>query len=284
MIRQFMIVDAHTHTYPSEAIANKILEPFTAFHQLEPTHLGAGTVEEVLASMRRDGIDYTILANFAPVHLLPRNNLLTLAAAREHPSLVPLISVHPDMNGDLLLLLQHYIALGAKGIKIHPSIQEFVPDHPKMQEVYAFCDAHAFPVVFHCGFVSRVFLNDFADLKMLLPVIDRYRQIPIVLTHMVEGNAADVFSVAQQYPHVAFDTSIAISGKLCFKRLHDPCWQDDAFVVEVIRRVGAERIMLGSDYPFGSPIHDATRFVDMPLTDHEKRMIVGANAMRIFAL
>ena len=27
---------------------------------------------------------------------------------------------------------------------------------------------------------------------MILPVIDRYRHMPIVLTHMAEGHAADV--------------------------------------------------------------------------------------------
>lgn len=284
MLQRFTIVDEHTHTYPTAAIARKILEPFAAFHQLEPTYLGSGTVEDVLASMHRDGIDYTVLANFAPAHLLPRNNLWTLDMARQHAQLVPLVSLHPDMDGDLLMHLQRYIALGAKGIKIHPSIQEFVPNHPKMQDIYAYCDAHALPVVFHCGLVSHVYLNNYADLDMLLPVIDAYRHIPIVLTHMAEGNAADVFSVARQYPHVSFDTSIAISGKLCIKRVHDPCWQDDAFVVDVIQRVGASRIVFGSDYPFGSPIHDVTRFLRMPLTDDEKRMIVGGNALRIFSL
>jgi hypothetical protein len=283
MIQQFTIVDEHTHTYPTE-IAGKILEPFAAFHQLAPTQLGSGTVEEVLASMHRDGVDFTILANFAPAHLLPRNNLWTLETAQQHPQLVPLVSLHPNMDGDLLMQLQRYIALGAKGLKIHPSIQEFVPNHPAMQEVYAYCDAHAFPVVFHCGFVSHVYLNDYADLDMLLPVIDAYRHIPIVLTHMAEGNAADVVKVAQQYPHVSFDTSIAISGKLCFKRLHDLRWQDDAFVVDVVRRVGAERIVFGSDYPFGSPFHDVVRFLQMSLTDDEKRMIVGGNALRIFSI
>ncbi len=284
MIGQFNIVDEHTHTYPASAIARGVLANFAAFHQLEPIQLGSGLIEEVLASMQRDGIDYTILANFAPAHLLHSNNLWTLEMARQYPQLVPLVSLHPDMDGDLLAHLHGYIALGAKGIKIHPSIQEFIPNHPKMQDIYAYCDAHAFPVVFHCGLVSRVYLNDFADLEMILPVIDTYRHIPIVLTHMAEGNAADVFRVAQQYPHVLFDTSIVISGKLCFKRLHDLRWQEDAFVVNVVRRIGAERIVFGSDYPFGSPIHDVVRLLGMPLTDDEKQMIVGGNAMRIFSI
>lgn len=283
MIQQFTIIDEHTHIYPTE-VADKILEPFAAFHQLAPTRLGNGTVEEVLATMRRDSIDYTVLANFAPAHLLSRNNLWTLETARQHPQLIPLVSLHPEMDGDLLAQLQQYISLGAKGLKIHPSIQEFAPDHPGMRDVYAWCEANRFPVVFHCGFVSHVYLNDFADLQMILPVIAAYRRLPVILTHMAEGNAADVVRLAAQYPQVLFDTSIAISGELCFKRLHDPCWQDDAFVVDIIRRIGAERLVFGSDYPFGSPIHDVMRFLRMPLADEEKQLIVGGNALRVFAL
>lgn len=284
MIQQFTIVDEHTHTYPSEELAQKILVPFAAFHQLAPMQLGAGTIEDMMATMHRDGIDYTILANFAPVHLIHRNNLWTLNMARQHPQLVPLISLHPDMDGDLVTHLQHYLTQGAKGIKIHPSIQEYLPNHPKMQDVYTYYDAHAIPIVYHCGFVSHVYLNAYADLSMLLPVIDKYRHMPIVLTHMAEGNAADVYSVAEQYPQVSFDTSIVISGKLCIKRLHDPCWLEDAFVVDVIKQIGAERIMFGSDYPFGSPIHDVKRFLNMPITDEEKRQIVGENALKLFAI
>ena len=283
MIQHFTVVDEHTHTYPTE-VAAKVLAPFAAYHELDPIQLGNGTIEEVVSAMHRDGIDYTVLANFAPAHIVHRNNCWTLAMAQQHPQLIPLVSLHPDMEGDLLGHFLHYLALGAKGLKIHPSIQEFHPNDPKMQEVYAYCDAHAIPVVFHCGFVSRVYLNDYADLAMMLPVIDAYRHLPIVLTHMAEGNADDVFRIAEQYPHVRFDTSIAISGKLCFKRLHDLCWQDDAFVVAVIRRVGAERFVFGSDYPFGSPIHDVTRFLRMPLTDDEKRLIVGGNALELFGM
>ncbi|HEY3418771.1 MAG TPA: hypothetical protein VGM23_17995 [Armatimonadota bacterium] len=84
MRQHFTIIDEHIHTYPAD-IAAKILGPFAEFHQLEPTHIGNGTIEEVLAVMSQGGIDFTILANFAPTHLLHNNNLWTLETARQHP-------------------------------------------------------------------------------------------------------------------------------------------------------------------------------------------------------
>ena len=47
--------------------------------------------------------------------------------------------------------------------------------------------------------------------------------------------------------------------------------------------VGADKVMLGSDYPFGIGDPDPCNIVDnTPLTSEERRAILGANAMRIF--
>jgi aminocarboxymuconate-semialdehyde decarboxylase len=47
--------------------------------------------------------------------------------------------------------------------------------------------------------------------------------------------------------------------------------------------VGADKIMLGSDYPFGIGDPDPCNIVDRsPLTSAERRAILGENAMRIF--
>ena len=50
---------------------------------------------------------------------------------------------------------------------------------------------------------------------------------------------------------------------------------EDDFVLDVIRRVGAERIAFGSDYSFGSPVHDVLRLLRLPLSHEEKGRIVG---------
>jgi aminocarboxymuconate-semialdehyde decarboxylase len=49
--------------------------------------------------------------------------------------------------------------------------------------------------------------------------------------------------------------------------------------------VGAEKVMLGSDYPFGIGDPDPCNVVDAtPLTAEERRAILGDNAMRIFQI
>lgn len=244
--------------------------------------MGKGTIEEVVSNTHKDSIDRTILANFSPAKILHQNNLWTISMSKKHPQLIPLISIHPEMEGSILYYLKQYIASGAKGIKIHPSVQGFLPDDSRLQSIYEYCNQIEFPIFFHCGLTSEVRINNFSDLEKIMPVIDKYRNIPIILGHMAEGKVNDVLWLAQKFKNVYFDTSIAISGLLCIKRVHDYCWQDDEVVIDVINKVGADRIIFGSDYPFGSPKHDAYRLINMSLSDEYKRLVLGGNAIRIF--
>lgn len=284
MREQFTIVDGHTHTYPTNDKAKKILNSFTTFYKMKPIHMGNGTIEEVVSNMQKGGIDYTILANFAPFQTLHQNNIWTIKMSKINNNFVPLVSIHPEMEGNIIKHLEQYIALGAKGIKIHSSVQKFLPNNFKFQSVYEFCNDIGFPIVFHCGITSEVSINNYSDLKMLMPVIDKYHNIPIILTHMAEGKVDDVLWISRMYKNVYFDTSIAITGLLCIKRVHDNCWLDDNVVIDVINKVGADRIMFGSDYPFGSPMHDVERILNMNITDEEKKMILGGNSIRIFSI
>ncbi len=282
MIQNFIIVDGHTHTYPTKEKAAQILNAFTSFYNMQPTSIGKGTIEEVVSNMQKDRIDYTILSNFAPVKILHQNNLWSIKMSKKFPQLIPLVSIHPEMDGNILRHLENYISSGAKGIKIHSSAQGFLPNDSRLQGIYEYCNETRFPIFYHCGLTSEVMVNNYSDLEMLMPVIDKYKDIPIVLGHMAEGKFEDVLWLAKTYQNIYFDTSIAISGLLCIKRVHDVSWQNDDFVIDIIRKIGASRIVFGSDYPFGSPIHDIRRLISLKLKDEEKSLILGGTAICAF--
>lgn len=284
MRNQFKIVDGHVHTFPSDEVAGKIIDAFNKIYDIEFSNPGTGSFNDVLQNMEKNGIDYTVMANFATPKIVHRNNLWTLETAKEHNNLIPLVSFHPQMEGSLTGSLEHYIKEGAKGIKLHPMAQGFEPDHAQMQDIYRYCNETALPIVFHCGRVSNARLNEFADLEMIMPVVDRYPDIPIVLTHMVDGNVEDVLRLARNYKNVYFDTSIVITGYPPIARVNIPSWLEDDFVLDVINTVGAHRIVFGSDYPWGSPAHDLDRFLKMNLSDDQKGMILAQNAMKLFKI
>ena len=53
-------------------------------------------------------------------------------------------------------------------------------------------------------------------------------------------------------------------------------------VVDIIRTIGAKKVLFGSDYPWGSPKHDLHRIINLNLTYEEKSLILGGNAIEIF--
>lgn len=281
MIDKYIIVDDHAHIYPKKK-AKWIINTFADKYRMNPVHLSKGTIDDLTNQMTLHGIDYTVLANFASPKIISDNNLWTLEIAAESKKVIPLIAIHPEMKGDKIKLLEEYIDKGAKGIKIHSSVLEFDVQDKRLTDVFEFCNERKFPIVYHCGVVSNVKYNDYADLNNLLPIIDKYTNIPTLLTHMAEGKTYDIISLADKYEHIYFDTSICISGLLCIDRCHDMYWQNDENVIKIINKIGSNRILFGSDYPFGSPIHDVRRLLNLNISDNDKSKIVGLNAIKFF--
>lgn len=96
------------------------------------------------------------------------------------------------------------------------------------------------------------------------------------------ANVKDVLRLSQQYENVFFDTSIVITGYPPILETNEPSWVEDDIVEDVVNKVGAQRLIFGSDYPWGSPGHDLNRFLNMHITDEQKRLILGQNATRLF--
>jgi uncharacterized protein len=278
------IVDGHVHTFSTDEVARKIIESFNKIYDIEFENPGTGSIKDVLENMERSGVDFTVMANFAPPKILHSNNLWALEVSRMEPSLIPLVSFHPELEGDLGELLESYIKMGARGMKIHPMAQGFDPNHERMHEVYRGCTKHKLPVVFHCGRVSNTRLNEYADLEMILPVIKEYPNVPFVLTHMVDGNVDHVLMLAENYNNVFFDTSIVITGYPSIAEVNEPSWCDDDHVINIINKVGAERVLFGSDYPWGSPVHDVKRLLNMKLTREQMELIFGLNSLKLFRI
>lgn len=282
MINNTVVVDGHVHTFIDDSAAEKVIKIFNKKYDINFTNPGLGSINDVQSNMKNSGIDYTIMANFAMPNMLDSLNNWTLSVSKKFHNLIPLVSFHPDLEKNMVEMMESYIEQGARGIKFHPMAQSFEPSDKRLNNLYKFCNDNRIPIVFHCGRVSNARLNQFADYASILPVIENYTDLPIILTHMADGNVTDVKNAARQYSNVYFDTSIVITG---YKPLLDnniPSWTDDSLVVDVINEVGSDRILFGSDYPWGNPIDDINRFFSLDLSAEQKSNILGLNSMKLF--
>lgn len=101
---------------------------------------------------------------------------------------------------------------------------------------------------------------------------------------MADGDKECVLKVSKQYENVYFDTSIVITGYPEIARVNEPSWLDDSEVVDIINEAGEDKILFGSDFPWGSSVHDVKRFMKLKLSDRQKKTILSENAKRLFRL
>lgn len=274
-----MIIDGHAHLYPHQ-VAQKVIDSFTEFHRMEPTSsLGKGIITDLQDRMNCGHIDYTVVANFAPVKSIQRTNEWTLSISKEYANLIPLVSVCPGMPLDEI---KRYFSLGAKGIKMHTGIQGFEPTDTGLKAMYRFCENNRIPITFHCGATSRVHMNEYSEMSHILPAVKAYPGIPFVLTHLATGDPEQVLKIAVDCPNAILDTSITLTGEHCIHRIHDDIWENDENAVALFQEIGCHRITFGSDYPFGNPNSDIQRIQAMKLTDAEKKQILGENTWRLY--
>ncbi len=285
MVNNIEIIDSHVHTFADDDVAGKIISSFNKIYDIEFRNPGNGTIENVLKNMEAGGIDRTVMVNFAPPKIIHQNNIWTLETAKNSEGkLIPLVSFHPEMAGTLTEHLENYIKLGAKGIKLHPMAQGFDVRDERLDSLLKTCNEKHFTILIHCGRVSNARLNEFSDFECILPVIQKYPELPIILAHMADGNVERCLEVSKKYNNVYFDTSIVITGYPEIMDVNEPSWPDDKEVISIINEIGAEKVVFGSDFPWGSPIHDLVRIMNFNLDNSQKELIFSGNAKRLFGL
>ena len=298
-------IDAHVHTYPTREIG------LQAMMGSGRTDYG-GTPEELLEVMGHAGITHSVMVNMTPVAdmmdaamaklpdglstadraaeedaarrriiaRLQRRNQWTCEVGREHSQLIPFIGLDPSMTEDELLgEIESRRSEGARGIKLHPAAQRFYPNDPRLAPIYDRATQLEWPVVFHSGaFALGPASTDQATLSNFPPLFKAFPDLTVVLGHMGFGDFDTCAAIAAGFPNAMFDCCYIVNGSDPTPAISD----DEA--AAAFRKVGIDRVMFGSDYPWFDPALDAARIARLPLSDAEKRAVLHENAARVFGL
>lgn len=293
-----LIIDVHVHTYPTTEIGRQAMQGFGQSG-------ASGTVPELLAVMSRGKISYAVMANLTPTYemkmavlkdlpigtpdqekeksekeadekviaRMKRRNLWFCAVAKESPTLIPLVSVDilqspADMKAEIEDTMKH----GAKGLKFHPVVNHFSPDDRRMWPAYAKAMEVGFPLLFHSGQaeLAGYAAADYGRPSNFEPLLQSFPKCNVILAHMGKGYLEESVELAQKYGHVYFD----ISGIISFIGSKGG-FSSDAHAVELIRKIGVNRVLFGSDWPWCDPLLAMERFNRLDLTSHEKKEFWG---------
>ncbi len=293
----YPVIDAHIHTYRTEAMGWQAQQGAG-----QSGH--AGTVEEYLGLMADDdggGIEMAVMVNMTPVadmrdamtsrgsteeeasaqaiERLRRRNVWTCEVAREKKQLLPYVSVDPSMGEEgAVAEVKARVEEGARGIKLHPANQRYMPTDRRLWPLYEEAERLELPIISHSGVHFDPDAPPYARPGNFREVLDSFPRLTLVLAHLGQGFLDDSFAMAERYPNLYFDSSMAVSGS------QDPPAMSDEDTVAAIRRLGVERVLFGSDWPWGHPLRDAGRIRRLPLSEDEKRLLLRDNARRVLRL
>lgn len=287
-----LVIDTHIHVYRSQedAAAAKVSYQIWEYGDDPNVHFSAswGTADDALAAMEVAGASNAVVANLLDVptpgvdrrdDLLAYNRWLCDLAAR-HPQFVPFLAVDPSILSvpELVSHIQEMVRdHGAQGIKLHPPLQRLDLADPTLWPIFEACRELDIGVLSHSG-PSRSG-KQYGEPDAFRPLLGAFPGLRIWLAHLGGASWQQTFGLARDFPHIYFDCCEIIEW------LGAPHAPSQANFVHLVREIGAERVMMGSDFPWYDIDHTVALIFDVPgLSEDEKRLIVGENAARFLRL
>jgi len=151
------------------------------------------------------------------------------------------------------------------GVKIHPSFDGESVLNSKWNELFAYLNKNRRIVLIHCGRSMSV-----AHYSYALKRAEENPDLTFILAHM-GGNdlkrSKTAVREATCLSNVYFDTS----------NCRTP------YVIEyAVAKIGQERLLFGSDYPWGSCYSNAYTIIDSMISEDAKISILGSNLKELF--
>ncbi|MEL7609689.1 MAG: amidohydrolase family protein [Bacillota bacterium] len=262
-----MLIDFHTHAFP-DAMADRTMQTLSRVSGLEPET--DGTLDALNKKMDEWGTDYFVLHNIAtrPSQQTTINNY---AASIQGGRMFCFGTVHPDAP-DAVQEVERIAELGLSGVKLHPDYQDFFIQEPRMNAVYDAIEQLGLPVLFHAGYdpLSPDLIH--ATPEGVADVNRRFPRMRVIAAHL--GGIADL--PAQRAALLGRDVYLDISVTL---------WRTTPEEFrDVVFDHGIERILFGSDCPWGNSPDNLERLDRIGLTQQEKNAICYNNAAKILGL
>ena len=256
-----MIIDAHVHIYP-EKIAERAVQGIENFYNMHIEY--DGRVSTLLKEGKKAEVDKFIVQSVAtvPEQVKSINNFIAQSVS-ENEELIGFGTIHPDFP-DISEEIDRIISLGLKGIKLHSDFQRFGIDDEKAFSIYEAAEGRL-PILFHLGDEH----SDLSSPERLLKVVKKFPKLTAIGAHFAGWSMWDRAEKALAGTGIYVDCSSSLYA-LSPER-----------AAELIHKFGAEKVLWGTDFPMWNYSDELTRFDKLPLSERERQMILGENALKL---
>jgi uncharacterized protein len=307
------IIDVHMHIYPSREYGLRRKSTYQVWEYGEkpdtPFSRYGGDIEDALDAIRRSPVDRAVVVNLFAVSItranamaelpptldearkqraiaeldatmgdrLKQSNYVACDMARRHPELIAFVSADPwalDPEAGQAHLRDLVTHRGARGVKLHPMLQQFDASDPRMFPIYETCVDLGIPIIAHSGPARSG--PQFAEPRAFAGMLRAFPRLRVVLAHLGGGAWRQAAEIARAFPNASFDCCEILAW---IGASNAP---DERQFGRLIQEVGADRVMLGSDFPWYDLDYSVERIASLPLlSQEEKTAILGDNAVRL---
>lgn len=257
------IIDIHAHVFP-EKIALKASEAIGGFYGILMEC--DGTVSSLLEAGRKCGIGTFVIHSVATMpHQVKAINDFIADTARQYPDrFVGFATLHPGY-ASIEREVDRVVALGLRGIKIHPDFQKFLVDSKEAMKIYETIEGRL-PILVHCG----DYRYENSKARRIVSVMKRFPKLRMICAHLGGWSEWEESATVLESSDVFVDTSSSLF-KLTPRQAR-----------RIIDRYGVDRVLFGTDYPMWSPEHELELIGSVELTTEERDKIMHENAERLF--
>ncbi|MFK7800870.1 MAG: amidohydrolase family protein [Anaerolineae bacterium] len=216
------------------------------------------TLENLQQAMENNGVERCAVLSVYPY--VPAEQVIE--ASQKDSRVIPFTG--PDYSPDAADHTGRFcdeISKGTKGLKLHPILDKIPLDSPQTFEVVEAFAPHNRPVLFHSGYAFYFAKKEeranerpeFGEIAPTIPLIEAFPNVNFIAGHAGLGQVQEVIETLAKYPNVFIDTS----------------FQPPHMIRALIDAFGPERILYGSDWPWGG-MEVAKRCVEIACKDDNR--------------
>lgn len=270
-------VDGHGHM----SLPEEFVEASSKYFAADRRAPGLPEIAEYYRERRTAAVVFTVDIEAATGHAALSNEEIADAAAEHGDVLIPFASVDPAKGRAGARRFRELVEQrGMRGIKFHPSLQEFAPNDRSAYPLLEVAQELGVPALFHTGQTGigaglpggggvRLSLSN----PMLLDdVAVDFPDLTIIMAHPSFPWQDEALAVATHKPKVYID----LSG-----------WSPKYFPPQLVRYANTllqDKVLFGSDYPLITPDRWRADFEQLDIKDHVRPKILKDNAVRALGL
>lgn len=221
------------------------------------------TEDDLLSACEKHGVDAALIFPFPLTADYRQAHDRIAEFCARHPGFVGGASLNPLVGEDAYVREMERCVrdLGFVAHKFHPLSYAMSPLYAKARIVFSVAYSLGVPVVVHTGRGIP-----FALPSLCIPRAMEFPDLPIVLAHA----GWELFSA-----------EAVVTAQVCRNIYLETSWCSAENIAAMIRQVGAERVMMGSDVPGNLPV-ELAKYDALNLSPAEREQCLSRTARALF--